>query len=107
MGTGGRVGGRTIRAGFLAAWGLGRRFGSGLSLLSGLSAWALEVPTRSEQSTKQLLQSCGAQINDAKFTCYEQAFLATLRHAGVRAAMDALEAVGEVDQDVQRDGHVH
>jgi hypothetical protein len=73
----------------------------------GLSARAGESPSIAEQGTMELVQSCGQQINDGKFTCYEQAFLNTLRTSGVRAAMDALAATAELDRDVQRDGHVH
>jgi hypothetical protein len=90
-----------MNRGFLAV-----TFMMAFSIWPGLSTWAVELPTISQQGTKPLTQACGTELNDAKFTCYEQALLKTLRDSGVRAAMDALEAVGALDKDVQRDGHV-
>ena len=72
-----------------------------------LSGWAAEVHNLQGQGALQLVESCGTQLNDAKFTCYEQAFLNTLRVSGVRLAMELLAAAAEQDRDVQRDGHVH
>jgi hypothetical protein len=69
--------------------------------------WTAEGLDGQGEGTAQLVRLCGQQVNDAKFACYEQALLKTLRASGVRSAMDTLAAAAEVDRDVQRDGHVH
>ena len=77
------------------------------------SAWAAtstesaDVQQVESEATAQLVRSCGEQVNDAKFACYEQGLLRLLRSSGVKSAMDTLAAAGELDRDVQRDGHVH
>ncbi len=53
-----------------------------------------------------LLAHCPAGSPE-RMLCLEEALLDTLRHAGIASAMETLERIGAVDEQIRRDGHVY
>jgi hypothetical protein len=53
------------------------------------------------------LRQCGGGTPTEKIPCYEEILLSRLGTSGVRAAMEMLEQLGQLDVDVKRDGHVY
>jgi len=50
---------------------------------------------------------CGRRAADEKEQCYEPLFLTRLDQTGVAEALRALEAIGSVDPEVERNGHMY
>lgn len=49
---------------------------------------------------------CASRDFDAKLACYERAVVSVLREAGVRPAMETIDALAARDPDAQQHGHV-
>lgn len=60
-----------------------------------------------ERAAAALHARCARVADSAAMGCYDAGLLATLKDGGIPEAMDVLQRLSAMDEDVQRDGHMY
>ena len=81
--------------------------GALLLLLVPLALSIGPAPAQPADPARQAVRTCPSANSSRERACYERVLLDRLREGGARAALELLDRLAELDDDVRRDGHLY